>query len=56
MSKPQSHILYARTRDNADDSMTFVRRMLNPMRVRKTNAVNAAPRRVEDRGELAAEG
>ena len=39
-----------------EDSMTFVRRNPNPMRVRKRNAVSAAPSRVADKGDMAAAG
>jgi hypothetical protein len=39
-----------------EDSMTFVRRKPNPMKVRKTNAVNAAPSSVADKGDMAAAG
>ena len=55
-SNPQSQILYAKNNANADDSMTFVRRRLNPMRVKKTKAVTAAPSNVDDRGDVATEG
>lgn len=39
-----------------DDSMMFVRLMTKPMKVRKTKAVTATPRRVEDKGDAAAAG
>ena len=39
-----------------EDSMTFVRRNPNPMKVRKRNAVSAAPSRVDDKGDMAAAG
>lgn len=55
-SKPHNHMLYARNRANADDSITFVRRMLNPIAVRKKNAVTVIPSKVEDSGEVATEG
>jgi len=36
--------------------MIFVRRDTNPMNVKKTNAVSATPRRVDDNGDEAALG
>jgi len=39
-----------------EDSMTFVRRKPKPTRVRKMKAVNAAPIRVADKGDMAAAG
>jgi hypothetical protein len=39
-----------------EDSMTFVRRNPNPMKVRKRNAVSAVPSRVADKGDMAAAG
>ena len=39
-----------------EDSITFVRRNPNPMKVRKRNPVNAAPIRVADKGDMAAAG
>lgn len=36
--------------------MMFVRRETNPINVKKTNAVSAAPRRVDDSGDEAAFG
>lgn len=56
MSKPHNQILYARNSAIADDSMTFVRLRLNPMKVRKTNAVKAEPSSVAESGDAAAAG
>lgn len=55
-SKPQSQTLYARKSARAEDSMTFVRRRVNPMAVRNRKAVNATPRSVDDSGDDAAAG
>ena len=55
-SKPHSQRLYAMNNASPEDSMTFVRRNPNPMRVRKRNAVSAAPSRVADKGDIAAAG
>lgn len=46
-------MLYAMKRANADDSTTLVCRRANPIKVRNTNAVMAAPRRVDESGDVA---
>ena len=55
-SKPHNQKLYASTRANPEDSMTFVRLKTNPMQVKNMNAVRATPRNVDCRGEAAAAG
>jgi hypothetical protein len=39
-----------------DDSMVLVRRSQNPMHVRKRKVVIATPKRVDDKGDEAADG
>ena len=56
LSKPHSQILYAIKMESPDDSMMLVLLITNPMKVRKTKAVMATPRRVEDNGDEAAAG
>jgi len=55
-SKPQSHTLYAMKRASPLDSIMFVRRNTMPIMVRKMNAVNPTPNRVDDNGDEAADG
>jgi len=49
-------MLYAMTRVRSEDSMTFVRLRKNPMSVKKTKAVSATPRKVDDNGVEAEAG
>lgn len=55
-SKPHSHTLYAMKSASPEDSIIFVLRNPKPMKVKKTKAVKATPRRVEDSGDEAAAG